>query len=160
MALAALAQSNTKIAELMERQTEFNEFSKRNAPRRKKTLKEYLREKPRKRLLHDVYQGGRLVNPAGLSVATIQKLDTFATGKYCDGLIDVVRITDGPKGLNSRIHIMYSNKEIGQRMMFYMRFPTFTSLVDQVVADMAAQGIQPVREPAADPIEEIPEIEE
>jgi hypothetical protein len=149
-----LAAAMAKIAELMERQTEYNEFAKQNAPRRKKTMQEYLQEKPRKRLLHAVYQNGRLVNPAGLSKETIQRLDTFATGKYCDGLLDVVRIKDGVDGISSRIHIIYNNKSIEQRMQFYMRFPTFTAIVDAVVAEMAARGIAPVMEKAADPIED------
>jgi hypothetical protein len=138
------------IAQSMANQTEFQKALAQNAPRRKKTLDEYLREKPRRRLLHDVYQNGREVNPSGLSRETIEKLDTFAQGKYCNGLIDVLRIRDGVNGVSSRIHIMYANKTLEQRMTFYVQFPTFRSLVDQVVADMAAQGIKPVQEAVAD----------
>lgn len=143
-ALAALASSQTKIAELMERQTDYNEFAKQNAVRRRRTMAEYLAEKPRKRLLHEVYQNGRLVNPGGLSVETLRKLDTLATGKYADGAVDVIRVRDGINGVNSRIHIVYSNRSVEQRMAFYMKFPTFTDLVTAVVAEMAARGIAPV----------------
>lgn len=149
-----LAAAMAKIAELMERQTEYNKFAKENTQRRKKTMGEYLKEHPRKRLLHEVFQNGRPVNPAGLSKATIERLDTLASGRYCDGLIDVVRISDGVGGITSRIHIFYNNKDLGQRMMFYMRFPTFTKIVDEVVSEMAARNIKPIHEPSVDPVEE------
>lgn len=151
-ALAALSESNAKIAAMMERQAEFNEFAKQNATKRRVTLAEHLEKHPEKRLLHEVYQNGRLVNPSGLSWKTIQRLDGLATGKYCDGLVDVVRVKDGLNGINSRIHLIYSNKHEDQKMAFYVRFPTFTSLVNQIADDMAAHGIAPVQETAADPL--------
>lgn len=168
-ALAALADSQTKIANLMERQTEFNEFSKRNAPKKKTTMREFTNKHPQKRLLHPVFQNGREVNPSGLSVATIEKLDTLASGHYADGLVDVVRIKDGAGGLHSRIHILYNNKHEAQRMVFYMRFPTFTKLVDEIAAEMAVLAGEkgtPEYNPAYAPVMEaaphtiIPEIDE
>ncbi len=138
------------IAKSMAAQTQFQEQLAANSPRRRKSMEEYLAEKPRKRLLHDVYQNGRPVNPSGLSEATLKKLDTFAQGKYCDGLIDVIRIRDGAKGIASRIHLMYANKSLEDRMTFYVKFPTFTALVNAVTADMAAQGIAPVYEAVED----------
>jgi hypothetical protein len=138
------------IAQSMAAQTQFQKSLSENAPRRKKTMGEYLAEHPRKRLLHDTFQNGRPVNPSGLSQETLLTLDTFATGTYCDGLIDVVRIRDGAKGIASRIHIMYNNKSDAQKMEMYMRFPTFTALVKAVAADMAAQGIKPVSDPVED----------
>lgn len=149
-----LAQAMAKIAELMERQSAYNEFAIKNSPRRKKTMAEYLKEHPRKRLLRPVFQNGRPVNPRGLSLETIKKLDTLATGHYCDGLIDVVRVKDGINGVNSRIHIMYNNKSEMQKMEIYIRFPSFTKMVNDILADMAAQEIKPVLEAVADPIEE------
>jgi hypothetical protein len=156
LALTALAASNTKVVELMEAQTAFNEFQKRNAVRRRKTMAEYLRQKPRKRLLHETFQNGRLINPSGLSLETIQKLDTLATGTYADGLVQIVRISDGPQGLNSRIHVFYNNRTPEQRMVFSMRFPTFTHLVNTVAAEMASRNIAPVNDPAPDPV--VPEF--
>ena len=154
-ALAALSESNAKIASLMEKQADFNEFAKQNATPRRKTMQEYLQENPRKRLLHDVYQNSRLVNPSGLSWATIKRLDTLATGKYCDGLIDVVRIKDGVDGLNTRIHIFYANKTLEQRMSFYVMFPSFTKMVNAIADEMAAREVAPVVESyAGDPIPE------
>jgi hypothetical protein len=155
-----LAQALAQIAGLMEKQSDYNKFAQENAPRRKKSMAEYLQQNPRKRLLREVYQNGRPVNPKGLSQATIARLDTFATGTYCDGLIDVVRIKDGLNGINSRIHIFYNNKHEHQKYAFYMRFQTFTKIVDDVVADMARLGIEPVHEAVADPIEEIPVVPE
>lgn len=151
-ALTALSDSNAKIASLMEKQTDYNEFAKQNAPRRRVTMAEHLATNPPKRLLHEVYQNGRLVNPAGLSLATIKRLDTIATGQYCDGLVDVVRIKAGVNGLHSRIHIIYSNKSIEQRMVFYMRFPSFTKIVNDITDEMVAREIAPVNEPSADPV--------
>jgi hypothetical protein len=156
--LSQLSASNAKIAELMEKQTAQNEFAQKNAPRRKKTMAEYLIEKPRKRLLHEAFQNGRLVNPKGLSRATLEKLDTLNSGHYADGMVDVVRIKDGVEGINSRIHIVYNNKTLEQRIMFYMRFRTFTELVNAIADEMVARDIPPVHDKAADPIE--PEIEE
>lgn len=155
MAIAALATSQAQIAQLMERQADFNE---KNAIRRKKTMEEYLKEKPRKRLLHQVFQNGRDVNPSGLSWETIKLLDTLATGTYADGIVDVIRIKDGLNGVNSRIHIAYNNKHEAQRMQFNMRFPTFTKLVQDIAAEMVVLGIAPVKDAAADPIEEIVEV--
>jgi hypothetical protein len=150
-----LADSQAQIAALMERQTEFNE---KNAIRRKKTMEEYLKERPRKRLLHQVFQNGREVNPAGLSWDTIRLLDTLATGTYGEGIVDVVRIKDGLNGVNSRIHISYNNKHEAQRMQFNMRYPTFTKLVQDIAAEMKVLGIEPVNDAVADPIEEIVEV--
>lgn len=158
LALAALAESSSKMTALMEQQAEYNKQALKIAPRRRKTMAEYLSEKPRKYLKHDVYQNGRPVNPSGLSKDTIDLLDTLATGKYCDGLIDVVRISDGPGGVNSRIHIMYNNGSMEERMMFYMRFPTFTKIVTDVAAEMKLLGIKPVEEACPDrPQPEFPE---
>lgn len=154
-AIAALATSQAQIAQLMERQADFNE---KNAIRRKKTMEEYLKEKPRKRLLHQVFQNGRDVNPSGLSWGTIKLLDTLATGTYGDGIVDVIRIKDGLNGVNSRIHITYNNKHEAQRMQFNMRYPTFTKLVQDIAAEMAVLGIAPVHDQPADPIEEIVEV--
>lgn len=166
-AIAALAQSQAKIAELMERQAEYNAEALRIAPRRRRTLVEYLKEKPRKRLLHEVFQNGRLVNPAGLSVETIKKLDTIAAGSYADGMLRVMRIKDGVDGVATRIHIFYSNKTLEQRMQFYMRFPTFTEIVNTIVNEMAGRAkwneekqeyenpaFAPVHDKVAEPLEE------
>lgn len=159
LTMAALAESNKRIADLMEQQAAYNREALKIAPRRRKTMGEYLQEKPRKRLLHDVYQNGHLVNPKGLSKDTIELLDTLATGTYCDGLVQVVRIKDGLNGVNSRIHIVYNNKSIEQRMVVYMRFPTFTKMVNEIATEMKALGIAPVKEAVADPVvEEFPEL--
>ena len=153
-AMAALAESNARIAALMEKQSEYNAEALRISPRRRKTLAEYLKEKPRKRLLHEVYQNGRLVNPAGLSIETIKKLDGLATGKYADGMVDVMRIKDGVDGIATRIHIFYRNRSLEQRMLFYMKFPTFTAIVNAIANEMAALGIEPVVDKIADPPED------
>jgi hypothetical protein len=156
--LSMFVQSQQQIAQLLERQAAYNEEALKIAPRRKKSMEEYLKEKPRKRLLHEVYQNGRLVNPAGLSWDTIKLLDTLAPGTYAEGMVDVIRVKDGLNGVNSRIHIIYSNKHDAQRMEFNMRFPTFTKLVQTIAAEMAALGIKPVKDDVADPIEEIVEV--
>lgn len=149
-----LEEAISLIAQSMAKQSEFQEALVKNSPKRKKTMQEYLKEKPRKRLLRETYQNGRLVNPAGLSRETIEKLDTLAPGIYSDGLVQILRISDGVSGTNSRIHIMYSNKSLEQRMILYMRFPTFTKLVNAVAAEMAARGIDPVKDPVAAPVED------
>lgn len=165
-ALAQLTASNAKIAELMERQTEFNEFSKRNTPKRKTTMREFMKKHPQKRLKHPVYQNGREVNPSGLSQKTIDLLDTLATGHYCDGLVDVIRLQDGINGVNSRIHIMYNNKTLEQRMVLYMRFPTLTKMIEQIAAEMAllagtpgAEGYNPKYAPVHEESAAIPDDE-
>jgi hypothetical protein len=154
-----LADSQVKMTELMEQQAAYNKAALRIAPRRKKTMAEYLRERNdrgvSKFLPHIVYQNGREVNPSGLSKETIATLDTLATGHYCDGIIDVVRISDGIDGVNSRIHLCYNNGTIEERMLFYMRFPTFTKLVQDISAEMITRGIAPVVEKGRD----LPEFE-
>lgn len=153
-ALTMLAESQVKMTQLMEQQAAYNKAALRIAPRRKKSMGEYLKErndKGRSKFLpHIVYQNGREVNPSGLSVETINVLDTLATGKYCDGIIDVVRVSDGPEGVNSRIHLCYNNGTIEERMTFYMRFPTFTKIVQDIAAEMVARGIKPVIEKGRD----------
>ncbi len=149
------AESNAKIAALMERQADFSE---KTAPRRRKTLTEYLAEKPRKRLMREVYQNGRPVNPQGLSAETIKTLDTLAPGKYADGLVDVVRVADGPGNIHSRIHLMYNTKHESERMQIYMKFPSFSAMVRAIAAEMAANGVAPVMDAVADPVEVIEEV--
>ena len=157
--LAALAASQTKMSELMEQQAAYNKAALKIAPRRKKSMAEYLRERNNrgisKYLPHIVYQNGREVNPSGLSKETIATLDTLATGHYCDGLVDVVRISDGFEGVNSRIHLCYNNKTDDERMSIYMRFPTFTKMVMDIAAEMVTRGIAPVVEKGRD----MPEFE-
>lgn len=132
------------IAQSMAQQTALQEQVAHNTPKRRKTMEEFLAENPEKKLLHETFQNGRPVDPSGLSASTLRLLDTLAPGVYADGLVSVARVTDGPNGINSRIHLFYSNKEMGQRMQFYMRFPTFTSLVKAIAAEMAANGKKPV----------------
>ena len=153
--LAKLTESQAQIAEMMQQQTRYNEAALRIAPRRKKSMGEYLAERQKrgatKFLPHQVYQNGRPVNPSGLSQETINTLDTLATGHYCDGIVDVIRISDGPKGINSRIHLMYNNGNDMERMSFYMRFPTLTKLITDIAAEMKANNIAPVIEKGQDP---------
>ena len=157
--MAQLASSQTRIAELMEQQAAYNRAALRIAPRRKKTMAEYLKERNdrgvTKFLPHIVYQNGREVNPSGLSKETIAILDSLNTGHYCDNLVDVIRISDGPGGVNSRIHIVYNNGTIEERMVFYMRFPSFTKLVKDIAAEMEARNIPFVHEKGRD----LPEFE-
>lgn len=139
------------IAKQMERQNDLAEAQLRGAPRRKTTLAEYRKRNPRKTLYRPVFQNGRLVNPAGLSDETIARLDTLASGRYANGMIDVVRVGDGAQ---SRIHIMYANANPDQRSMFYMQFPSFTVIVNKVVEEMAAKGAIPVNDPRPNPPDE------
>lgn len=160
--LAQLAASQTQMAEMLRQQGEYNKQALKIAPRRKKTLAEYLHERQKrgagKFLPHLVYQNGREVNPSGLSQATIDTLDQLASGHYCDGLVDVVRISEGPGGINSRIHIMYNNKSTEDRMTFYMRFPTLTKMVLDIAAEMVVNKTAPVIETGRDaPQYEFPE---
>jgi hypothetical protein len=143
-----LEQAIAMIAQSMQKQSEFQELLVQATPKRRKSLQEFMAERPEKKMLRDVYQNGRLVNPSGLSTATLKRLDTLATGSYADGLVHVVRIG---AGVDSRIHIMYSNKTIEQRMAFYVRFPSFTALVNAIADEMAAKGVKPVIEPAREP---------
>ena len=148
--LAQLTAQQAQMTKLMEQQAEYNKAALKIAPRRKKSMAEYLSERQKrgmgKFLPHVVYQNGREVNPAGLAQETIDLLDTVASGVYCDGLVQVVRVSDGPEGINSRIHLMYNNRSTEERMQFYMRFPTLTKLVKDIIADMKANGVEPVRE--------------
>jgi hypothetical protein len=138
------AESNKQIVALMEEQQKHNKAALRIAPRRKKSMQEYLSQRAKagkhKHLPHPVYQNGREVNPSGLAQETIDTLDKIDSGHYCDGLVDVIRLRDGVDGINSKIFIHYNNKTLEQRMAFYIKFPTFTSLVNQIAADMVAQG--------------------
>jgi hypothetical protein len=137
------------IAQSMAQQTALQAQVAANTPKRRKTMEEYLAENPEKKLLHETFQNGRPVNPSGLSAATIRLLDTLAPGVYADGLLSVARVTDGPNGINTRIHIFYSNKEIGERMNFYMRFPTFTSIVKTIAEEMVVNGKKPIMDESA-----------
>jgi hypothetical protein len=152
--LAQLAQSNAKLTEMMEQQALYNKAALKMAPRRKKSMGEYLAERKKrgvvKFLPHLVYQNGRPVNPSGLSQDTITKLDQLATGQYCDGLVTVNRISDGVDGINSRIHLRYNNGTVEERMFFYMRFPTFTKLVEEIASEMQTRKIAPVVEKGMD----------
>lgn len=149
--LSMFVSSQQQIAQLLEQQQEYNKQALRIAPRRKKTMAEYLAKNPRKYLKHDVYQNGHLVNPKGLSQATLDTLDTLASGTYCDGMVHVIRIRDGVGGISSRIHLRYSNMTQEQRMTFYIRFPTFTKIVQDVADEMKARRIPPVHDAAPDP---------
>ena len=152
--LSMLAQSNAKITDLMEQQAAYNKAALRIAPRRKKSMAEYLAVRKQKGiskfLPHLVYQNGRQVNPSGLAQETIDALDKLATGHYCDGLIDVIRLSDGMDGINSRIHLCYNNRTVEERMFFYMRFPSFTKIVTDITTEMAARNIAPVVEKGMD----------
>lgn len=148
--MAMFVASQQQIAGLLQQQAEYNKQALKIAPRRKKTMAEYLAKNPRKFLKHDVYQNGHLVNPKGLSQATLDLLDTLASGVYCDGMIRVDRIKDGVDGISSRIHIRYNNKSLEQRMALYMRFPTFTKMVNDIAAEMKALGVAPIHEKGAD----------
>jgi hypothetical protein len=143
-----LEQAIALIAQSMQKQSEFQEQLVAATPKRRKSLQEFMAERPEKKMLHDVYQNGRLVNPSGLSSATLKRLDTLAQGTYADGLIHVIRVG---AGLDARIHIMYSNKSLEQRMGFYVRFPSFTALVNAIADEMAAKGIKPVMDAAREP---------
>ncbi len=154
-AMQALAESNQKMTELMERQAVASEYALKNAPIRRKTMAEYLKEKPRKRLLHDTFQNGRPVNPKGLSQETLNKLDTIAPGTYAEGLLTVIRVKEGLNGLHTRIHIFYSNKHEDQKMAFYIKFPTFTAIVNTIINEMALLSIAPVLDAVADPVEDL-----
>jgi uncharacterized membrane protein YdfJ with MMPL/SSD domain len=148
------AESNKQLVALMEQQAAYNKAALKIAPKRRKTMQEFLAERKKagriKWLKHDVYQNGRLVNPKGLSQETLDILDTLNTGVYAEGLVHLVRIKDGVNGLTSRIHIMYNNKTLEERMVFYMKFPTFTQIVTTVSDEMKTRGIEFVHEPGAD----------
>ncbi len=155
-----LAQALAKITELMERQTATSEFAAKHAPRARKTLAQYLIEKPRKRLHRETYVNGRPVMPRNLSQKTIDDLDTLAPGVYTKNNVTVTvrRFDDGNKTF-SRIQLFKNDKSLEQRMAFYMAFPTFAEIVRFIHAEMAANGVDPVVDPRAEPeIEEIVEV--
>ncbi|OGT59085.1 MAG: hypothetical protein A3E01_06100 [Gammaproteobacteria bacterium RIFCSPHIGHO2_12_FULL_63_22] len=151
----SLEEAVALIAQSIAQQGEFQKQLVKATPKPRTTLRDFLKKHPQKRLHHEVFQAGRPVNPAGLSQDTIDLLDTLDTRKsMCDGMVDVVRIRDGVGGANSRIHLLYNNQTLEQRMAFYMRFPTFTALVKALVAEQAAQGITPVHETSAAPVDD------
>jgi len=155
-----LAQALAKITELMERQTATAEFTAKHAPKARKTLAQYLIEKPRKRLHRPAYVNGRDVKPMNISQKTIDNLDTVAQGIYTKNNVTVTvrRIDDGDKKF-SRIHLFKNDKSLEQRMAFYMAFPTFASIVEFIHEHMAANGMAPVLDPRPDPeVEEIVEV--
>lgn len=147
-----LTQAVMALAQMAGGQQAFMEFMKGNTPKRRKTLDEYLREKPRKYLHREVYQNNSLVNPKGLAQKTLDTLDTLATGDYTPGdggvTFHVVRVGAGKF---SRINIFYDNKSLEQRMALYMRYPKFTDIVNAIAAEMAVKGIEPVLEERPDP---------
>jgi hypothetical protein len=155
-----LAQALAKITELMERQTATQEFSAKHAPKARKTLAQYLIEKPRKRLHREAYVNGRPVMPRNLSQTTIDLLDTIATGVYTKGTVtvSVKRIDDGDKRY-ARIHLFKNDKSLEQRMMYYSAFPTFSAVVQFIHETMKANDVAPVNDPRPDPeVEEIVEV--
>jgi hypothetical protein len=146
---AAFAAALQAIADALKSQTEAQVGFAKLTPKPKKTMKQYLRERKTrgmgKETIRPSYQKGRPINAQGFDPETIERLDTLATGKYCNGDLEVVRVGRGDE---SRIHIFYDSFQDNRdmRWMFYMKYPTFKVMVDAIHADMAGQGIQPVVE--------------
>jgi hypothetical protein len=155
-AIAKMTEVMAQNADLAQQNAKFNELLVKNAPRRRKTMAEYLAKNPRKRLLHQTFQNGREVNPKGLSEETIKKLDTIAPGLYAQGLIEVERRTRGINGRDTMILIRYNNKHDSDRSNFYMQFRTFREMVDVIISEMEQKKIAPIHDEAAAPI--VPEF--
>ncbi len=142
--MSVLASVLERLTALQEQQTKIARAQLKNAPRRKKTMAEYNREHPTKRLVRDTYQNNRKVDPNMLSWEALKLLDTIAPGRYGNGILTVARV--GAEA-ESRIHLLYSNKNIEQRMAFYIIYPSLNTLVEKVHAEMAQRGIQPINDP-------------
>lgn len=155
-AIAKMTEVMAQNADLAQQNAKFNELLVKNAPRRRKTMAEYLVKNPRKRLLHQTFQNGREVNPKGLSEDTIKRLDTIAPGLYAQGLIEVERRTRGINGRDTMILIRYNNKHDSDRSNFYMKFRTFREMVDTIVDEMVEKKLAPIYDEAAAPI--VPEF--
>lgn len=133
-----------RLTTLQEQQTRIARAQLKNAPKRRMTLKEHFKKFPPKYLTRPVYQNNRLVNPNMLSVEALALIDTIAPGRYGNGILTVARVGENDQ---SRIHLLYSNKTIEQRMAFYIVYPSMNALVEKVHAEMAQRGVQPVNDP-------------
>jgi hypothetical protein len=133
-----------RLTVLQEQQTKIARAQLKNAPKRKVTIQEHFKKFPPKRLTRPVYQNNRLVDANMLSTEALALLDTLAPGRYGNGILTVARVGEVDQ---SRIHLLYSNKMIEQRMAFYIIYPSLNVLVEKVHAEMAARGIQPVNDP-------------
>lgn len=136
-----------RLTALQEQQTRIARAQLKNAPRRRKTLAEFKKENKHqfKYLIRPVFQNNRKVDPYMLSAETLALIDTIAPGRYGNGMLTVARVGEQDQ---SRIHLLYSNKTIEQRMAFAIVFPTMNDLVAKVHAEMAQRGIQPINDPA------------
>jgi hypothetical protein len=139
-----LASVLERLTALQEAQTRIARAQLKNTPKRKKTMAEYRREHPRKRLIRPAYQNNRLVDAALLTPENIELLDTIAAGRYGNGILTVARVG---ALRDSRIHMLYSNKDIEQRMTFYLTYPSLNVLIEKVHTEMTARGVQPVNDP-------------
>jgi len=142
--MSVLASVLERLTALQEQQTRIARAQLKNTPKRRTTLKEHFKKFPPKRLTRPVYQNNRLVDPNMLSAETLVLLDQIAPGRYDNGLLTVARVGEGQE---SRIHLLYSNKSIEQRMAFYIVYPSLTVLVEKVHAQMAQRGVQPINDP-------------
>ena len=142
--VSVLADVLNRLTALQEQQTRIARAQLKNAPRRKVTLKEHFKKFPPKRLLRPTYQNNREVDPNMLTTESLQLLDTVARGRYANGLLTIVRVGEGAE---SRIHLLYSNATIEQRMAFYIIYPSLNELVRKVHAEMAEKGLEPVNDP-------------
>lgn len=145
--MSVLASVLERLTVLQEQQTRIARAQLKNAPRRRKTLKEFKKENAHqfKYLTRPVFQNNRKVDPYMLSAETLKLIDTVAAGRYGNGMLTVVRVGENAE---SRIHFLYSNKTIEQRMAFAILYPSMNELVTKVHAEMAGRGVQPINEPA------------
>lgn len=112
-----------------------------NAPKKKVSYGEYMRRPEQiasqKTLKRVTYQNGFVVNPSGLSDATIDKLAELETGKYMSGVVDVLAKDNG-----GPIYLRYKNSSPDDRMTLASNFSSFSDLVQKLHAEMKSRIVK------------------
>lgn len=107
-------------------------------PKREKTPDEHRAEKlardPRPKPNRPTFQNGFDVNPRGLSVDTIKKLDALKAGSYMGGKVTIQNVANG--GINIR----YTNNTPDTRMELMALFSSFSDLVHKLYDEMKARA--------------------
>lgn len=81
----------------------------------------------------EIYQNGYLVNPLMMTEEDIELCNKLKPGRYLDRTVTVARQRDGS------LYIEYASARTDQRMDFYAKYPTFTSLAAALVKDREAK---------------------
>lgn len=77
-----------------------------------------------------VYQNGKEAQARGLKPDTIERAPKLKPGKYLGGKVEVLRDN------RDRVHLLYANSKIQDRMKFQAIVSSFDDLIDKIWTEM------------------------